>query len=37
LNNKIIIIVKGLGLSSQRAENVPPLRILVDECSIEEK
>jgi hypothetical protein len=37
LNNKIIIIVKDLVLSSQRAENVPPLRIPVDECSKEEK
>jgi len=36
-NMKIIIIVKGLVLSSQRAENIPPLTIPFDECSIEEK
>jgi hypothetical protein len=37
LNIKTIIIVKGLVLSPQRAENVAPLRIPVDECCIEEK
>jgi len=36
-NMKIITIVKSLVLSSQRAENIPPLTILFDESSIEEK